>query len=78
MLLCAALLRPLPVVSSAAQEYLMQDFINLVQAELEQAEEIERDIQRLDLLEAEHIERIRQLQEEQRAAYDRLEQALAT
>jgi len=56
----------------------MQDFINLIQSELEQTEEIERDIARLDQLEAEHVERIRQLQEEQRAAYDRLEQALAT
>lgn len=63
---------------SAAQEYLMQDFINLIQSELEQTDEIERDIARLDQLEADHVERIRQLQEEQRAAYDRLEQALGT
>jgi len=62
----------------AHQEYLMRDFINLVQAELEQKELIEQDIQRLDQIEAEHMERIRQLQEEQRAAYDRLEEALAS
>ncbi|KAJ1629274.1 hypothetical protein T492DRAFT_1012047 [Pavlovales sp. CCMP2436] len=60
----------------AHQEYLMQDFINMIQNELEQTEEIERDIERLDSLESEHVERIRELQEEQRAAYDRLEQAL--
>lgn len=56
----------------------MRDFIHLVQAEIEQKELIEQDIQRLDQVEAEHMERIRQLQEEQRAAYDRLEEALAS
>lgn len=56
----------------------MQDFINLIQSELEQTDEIERDIARLDQVEADHLERIRQLQDEQRAAYDRLEQALGT
>jgi hypothetical protein len=57
---------------------MMQDFINAIQIELEQTEDIERDITRLDGLEAEHIDRIRQLQDEQRAAYDRLEQALSS
>jgi septal ring factor EnvC (AmiA/AmiB activator) len=60
------------------QEYMMQDFMNMIQVELEQTEELEREIAQLDAIEQEHIERIRQLQEEQRAAYDRLEQALAS
>lgn len=56
----------------------MQDFMNMIQVELEQTEELEREIAQLDAIEQEHIERIRQLQEEQRVAYDRLEQALAS
>lgn len=56
----------------------MQDFIALIQTEIEAAKKVEQEIVRLDQDEIEHIERIRQLQDEQRAAYERLERALGS
>ena len=41
-------------------------------------EEIEREIAALEIEERSHIERLRALQEEQKAAYDSLEAALAS
>ena len=45
---------------------------------LERREEIEREIAALEIEERSHIERLRALQEEQKAAYDSLEAALAS
>ena len=41
-------------------------------------EEIEKDIAAMEIEERQHIERLRELQEEQKGAYDELEQALAS
>ena len=61
----------------AHQEFLAQDFINMIAAEDRRREEIEREIAGMEQDERKHIERLRELQEEQRAAYDELEAALA-
>jgi len=61
----------------AHQEFLAQDFINMIAAEDKRREDIEREIAVMEQEERKHIEKLRSLQEEQRAAYDALEQALA-
>ena len=55
-----------------------QDFINMIALEDRRREEIEREIAALEIEERSHIERLRALQEEQKAAYDSLEAALAS
>ncbi|KAL1525642.1 hypothetical protein AB1Y20_020495 [Prymnesium parvum] len=62
----------------AHQEFLAQDFINMIAAEDRRREEIENEIAAMEQEERKHIERLRELQEEQRAAYDALEEALAS
>lgn len=62
----------------AHQEFLAQDFINMIAAEDRRREEIELEIASMEQEERKHIERLRELQEEQRAAYDALEGALAS
>ena len=62
----------------AHQEFLAQDFINMIAAEDKRREEIENEIAQMEVEERKHIERLRALQEEQRAAYDALETALAS
>jgi hypothetical protein len=62
----------------AHQEFLAQDFINMIAAEDKRREDIEREIAVMEQDERQHIERLRALQEEQRAAYDALEAALAS
>ena len=62
----------------AHQEFLAQDFINMIAAEDKRREDIEREIAAMEQDERKHIERLRALQEEQRAAYDALESALAS
>lgn len=62
----------------AHQEFLAQDFINMIAAEDRRREEIEREIAAMEEDERKHIERLRELQEEQRAAYDALEAAFAS
>ena len=62
----------------AHQEFLAQDFINMIAMEDRRREEIEKDIAAMEIEERQHIERLRALQEEQKGAYDELEQALAS
>jgi len=62
----------------AHQEFLAQDFINMIAMEDKRREDIEREIAAMEIEERQHIERLRALQEEQKAAYDGLEQALAS
>lgn len=62
----------------AHQEFLAQDFINMIAQEDKQREEVEREIQQMEEIERKHIERLRELQEQQKAAYDALEEALAS
>lgn len=62
----------------AHQDYLAQDFLNMIGLEDKRREEIELEIVQMELEEHEHIERLRALQEEQKSAYDALEQALAS
>lgn len=62
----------------AHQEYLAQDFINMIALEDKRREEVEAEIAEMEVEERQHIERLRELQEEQKAAYDALEQALAS
>jgi len=61
----------------AHQEFLAQDFINMITMEDSRRDEIERDIAQMEIEERKHIERLRALQEEQKSAYDQLESALA-
>lgn len=61
----------------AHQEFLAQDFINMIAAEDKRREEIEQEIALMEEEERKHIERLRELQEEQRRAYDALEAAFA-
>jgi len=62
----------------AHQEFLAQDFIGMIAMEDKRREEVEAEIAVLEVEERQHIERLRALQEEQRAAYDALEEALAS
>ena len=62
----------------AHQEFLAQDFINMIAAEDKRREDIEREIAAMEEQERAHIEKLRTLQEEQRFAYDALEAALAS
>ena len=62
----------------AHQEYLAQDFISMIAMEDKRREEIEKEIAVMEIEERQHIERLRALQEEQKNAYDTLEQALAS
>lgn len=62
----------------AHQEFLAQDFINMIAMEDKRREEIETEIIEMEAEERQHIERLRSLQDEQKAAYDALEQALAS
>ncbi len=62
----------------AHQEFLAQDFINMIAMEDRRREEIEKDIATMEIEERQHIERLRLLQEEQKGVYDELEQALAS
>jgi len=61
----------------AHQEFLAQDFINMIAMEDKRREEIESEIATMESEERKHIEQLRGLQEEQKKAYDNLEQALA-
>jgi len=62
----------------AHQEFLAQDFINMIAAEDKRREDIEHEIAAMEEQERAHIERLRTLQEEQRFAYDALEAALSS
>lgn len=62
----------------AHQEFLAQDFINMIAMEDRRREEVEKEIAAMEIEERNHIERLRALQEEQKAAYDALEGALST
>jgi hypothetical protein len=62
----------------AHQEFLAQDFVNMIALEDRRREEVEREIARMEVEEHQHIDRLIALQEEQKAAYDALEQALAS
>lgn len=62
----------------AHQEFLAQDFINMISMEDKRREEVEKEIAEMELTERSHIDTLRKLQEEQKAAYDALETALAT
>ena len=61
----------------AHHEFLAQDFINMIAMEDRRREEVEKEISAMEIEERAHIERLRALQEEQRAAYDALENALS-
>jgi len=61
----------------AHQEFLAQDFINMIAMEDRRREDVEKEIAVMEEDERKHIERLRALQEEQRLAYDALEAALA-
>merc|ERR1712070_616072 len=61
----------------AHQEFLAQDFINMIAKEDKMREEIEGEIIEMEAEERQHIERLKTLQDEQKAAYDALEKALA-
>ena len=60
----------------AHQEFLAQDFINMIAMEDKRREEVEMEIVEMEAEERKHIERLRALQEEQKLAYDALETAL--
>jgi len=60
----------------AHQEFLAQDFINMIALEDRRREEVETEIAEMESVERKHIENLRKLQEEQKMAYDALEQAL--
>lgn len=62
----------------AHQEYLAQDFINMIALEDRRREEVQKEVAQMEVEEHQHIERLKELQEEQKAAYDALEQALAS
>ena len=62
----------------AHQEFLAQDFINMIAMEDRRREEIEKEISSMELEERKHIEELKKLQDEQKSAYDNLEQALAS
>ena len=62
----------------AHREFLAQDFINMISQEDKRREEIEHEIAAMEIDERSHIDRLRALQEEQKAAYDALEAALAS
>ena len=62
----------------AHQEFLAQDFINMIAMEDKRREQVEKEIMQMEEEERRHIENLRKLQEEQKSAYDSLEQALAT
>ena len=62
----------------AHQEFLAQDFINMIAQEDKQREEVEKEIAEMEVVERKHIERLRELQDQQKAAYDALEEALAS
>jgi len=61
----------------AHQEFLAQDFINMIAMEDKRREEVEKEISQMELEEKNHIANLRKLQDEQKAAYDALEQALS-
>jgi len=62
----------------AHQEYLAQDFIGMIAMEDKRREEIEKEIAVMEIEERQHIERLKALQDEQKSAYDALEQALGS
>jgi len=62
----------------AHQEFLAQDFINMIAMEDKRREEVEKEIVAMEADERKHIENLRKLQDEQKAAYDSLESALAS
>ena len=62
----------------AHQEYLAQDFINMIAMEDKRREQVEKEIAQMELEERKHIDNLRKLQDEQKSAYDNLEQALAS
>lgn len=61
----------------AHQEFLAQDFINMIALEDRRREEVEKEIAEMEEVERKHINSLRQLQEEQKMAYDALEKALS-
>lgn len=61
----------------AHQEFLAQDFINMIALEDRRREEVEKEIAQMEVDERKHIENLRKLQEEQKMAYDALETALS-
>ena len=61
----------------AHQEFLAQDFINMIALEDRKREEIEVEIAKMEEDERKHIEHLKALQEEQKMAYDALEAALS-
>ena len=61
----------------AHQEFLAQDFINMIALEDRRREDVENEIADMEEIERKHIENLRRLQDEQRMAYDALETALA-
>ena len=62
----------------AHQEFLAQDFINMIAMEDKRREAVEKEIVEMEAIERRHIDNLRKLQEEQKAAYDSLESALAS
>lgn len=62
----------------AHQEFLAQDFINMIAMEDRRREQVEAEIAEMEQEERTHIEQLRALQEEQKQAYDALEQALSS
>ena len=62
----------------AHQEFLAQDFINMIAMEDRRREDVEKDIVDMEGEERKHIDNLKKLQAEQKEAYDALEQALAT
>ena len=62
----------------AHQEYLAQDFINMIAMEDKRREQVEKEIVEMEALERKHIENLRKLQDDQKAAYDSLESALSS
>ena len=61
----------------AHQEFLAQDFINMIAMEDKRREEVEKEIIAMEAEERKHIAALEKLQEEQKAAYDTLESALS-
>lgn len=62
----------------AHQEFLAQDFINMIAMEDKRREQVEKEIVDMESVERKHIENLRKLQDEQKAAYDALELALSS
>lgn len=60
---------------SFVQEYLLKDFVSLIQAEHAKREEIEAEIVQLQAMEDDHVVRVEELQAELRDAIARLEEA---